>query len=188
MRLAAALLAAGVSGAAAAQERPAVLPTHDVTIDYRIDSTAALPVREIRVAAQAGAARIRLEQSNNLVLLVDRARRRAVMLLPAQRAALTLPWPRQVQQGFDLLAHARFTRRGEGIQAGLACTVYDVTAESTRLTACLTGDGVALRVDGTMRGETYHLAATAVSYAPLDAASFATPSGLTELRLPVFGH
>lgn len=187
MRLLPALLVAAVTGAAA-PDRPAVLPLHDVTVDYRIDSTAALPVSEIRVSAQAGAERIRVEQADNLVLLVDRGRRQVVMLLSAQHAALALPWPRQVQQGFDTLQHARFIRRGVGTQVGLACTIYDVMADAARLTVCLTGDGVALRVDGTMRRETYHLAATAVSYAPLDATLFATPPGLTQLQMPSFGH
>lgn len=188
MRLLPALLVAGAASAASAQDRPAVLPRHDVTVDYSIDSTASLPVREIRVAAQAGAERIRVEQANNLVLLVDRRRHRVVMLLSAQHVALALPWPRQVQQSFDMLDHARFARRGQGVQAGLACTVYDVTADTTRLTACLTSDGVALRVDGAMRGDTYHLAATAVSYTPLEAALFATPPGLTQLQMPNFSR
>ena len=188
MRLLAALLAVFVAGGARAQERPALLPLHDVTVDYDIESTATLPVREIRVIAQAGAERIRLEQPNDLALLVDRRRHRVVMLLAAQGAALGLPWPRKVQQGFDMLESARLTRRGQGVQAGLACTIYDVAASEARLTACLTGDGVPLRVDGLMRGQTYHLAATAVSYAPLAAGLFATPPGLRELQIPSFAR
>ena len=187
MRLSLALLAALVAGHAAAQDRPAVLPLRDVTVDYTVDSTQPLPVRAIRVAARAGAERIRVEQSN-LVLLVDRQARRVVVLLAAQNAALALPWPRQVRQGFDMLDHARLTRRGLGTQAGLACTVYDVAADATRLTACLTRDGVVLRADGAMRGQTYHLAATAVSYAPLDAALFAPPPGVAPLQIPSFGR
>ena len=176
-----ALLAAG---SAVAQERPAVLPTHDVTVEYSIESSAALPVRQFRIAAQADAARLRVEQPNSLVLLLDRTRQRFVMLLGAQGAVLTLPWPRQVQQGYDMLRRARLVRRGQGVQAGLACTNYDVDADATRLTACLTSDGVALRVDGAMRGQTYHLAATSVSYTPLDAALFAAPPGSRRLQLP----
>ncbi len=176
---------------AAAQTHPQVLPTRDVTVDYHIGSSAPLPVQDVRIEAQAGAAHLRIEQPNSLALLVDRPARHVVMVLAAQHAALSLPWPRQVAQGFDILARARFVRQGSDTKAGLRCTNYDVTEDANHLFACITDDGVVLQADGTMRSKqgprTYHIAATAVSYAPLDPAIFEVPPGLTHLTLPNFG-
>ncbi len=175
----------------AAQTHPQVLPTRDVTVDYHIESSAALPVQDVRIEARAGAAHLRVEQPNSLALLVDRPARHVVMVLAAQHAALSLPWPRQVAQGFDILARARFVRQGSGFKAGLRCTNYDVTEDANHLVACITDDGVVLQADGTVRGkqgpQTYHVAATAVSYVPLDPGIFEVPPGLTHLTLPNLG-
>ncbi len=175
---------------AAAQTHPTVFPTRDVTVDYHIAGTLPLPVQDVRVQAQAGAERLRVEQPDRLVLLVDRPLRRALMLLTAQHAMLSLPWPSQVQQGLDLLARARFVRQGEDAQAGVACTIYDVSANDRHALACITADGVLLRADGVVRGKSgdgsYHLAAKAVSYAPLDPAIFNAPPGMTSFKLPSF--
>lgn len=193
--LAAALAGLALAGLApavpaAAQTRPAVFPTRDVTVDYHIDGTLPLPVRDIRVQAPAGAERLRIEQPDRLVLLVNRPVRRVLMLLTAQRTTLSLPWPKEVQQGLDMLARARFVRQGSDSQAGVPCTIYDVSADGRHALACLTADGVLLRADGVVRSKSangsYHLAATMVSYAPLDPAIFSAPPGTTPFKLPSF--
>ncbi len=186
-----AALAVFASLGASAQTPPAVFPTRDVTVDYHVAGTLPLPVQDVRVQAQAGAERLRVEQPNRLVLLIDRPLKRARLLLPAPNAVLRLPWPKDVQQGLDLLAHARFVRQGSDAQAGIPCTIYDVSAEGRRMLACLTADGVLLRADGLVRSKSvngsYHLAATAVSYAPLDPSLFDVPAGTRSLQFPSFG-
>ena len=176
---------------AVAAVRPQVLPTRDVTVDYHIESSTPLPVQDVRIEAQSGAVHLRVEQPNNLAVLVDRPARHAVMVLAAQHLAFSLPWPKQVAQGFDILARARFVRQGTDIKAGLPCTIYDVTEDANHLVACITDDGVVLQADGTVRDkhgpQTYHIAATAVSYAPLDPAIFELPPGVTRLQLPNLG-
>ena len=188
----AALVGLAFCVSARAQTRPAVFPTRDVTVDYHLDGTLTLPVHDFRVAAQARAERLRVEQPNGIALLIDRELRRVLMLLTAQNAILTLPWPKQAQQGLDQLAHARFMRQGSDAQAGYACTIYDVRAEDRHALACITADGVLLRADGLVRGKgengSYHLAATAVRYAPLDPGMFEPPPGAKSFKLPSFAR
>ena len=189
------LLAVLVGTAAAAQDRPLVQPTRDVTVTYRVEGAAADAIPggisgPLRLSWDAAHQRLRAEADGRpQAVLVDLPHRTATMLDTAMRAVVALPLREKDLQALTL-AGARLTRRGSGDVAGRACTNWDVQASRGAGTVCLTADGVALRGEGMVNGRQGSFTATDVVFGPVPPELFAVPSGLlfpghAELRPPM---
>ena len=147
--LAVALL--GPAGPALAQARPPYAPTRDVTISYRVTAPGQ-PASEVRIASRAGGTPMRVDLlTEGTYLLFDRGAGVMTMVVPEERMALDLPLAAG-QQDFVLNDRMRFVRRGTDAVAGLGCTVWDVTLAGERSTACVSEDGVMLRLVGRREG------------------------------------
>lgn len=192
----AAALCCGAAGAALAQSRPALQPTRDVTVTYRItgEAPAGPPgggagPREMRVFYAAASHRMRIENQRRGAIsyaIVDRPHHSMVVVLPAQHRFMTLPMrgtrnPVLMEDDPNLA----FTRDGSQTIAGLTCTewkVADRTDPAHHGTACLTADGVLLHgADATgARG----ILATKVEYGALAPDLFAPPAGFQKMEMP----
>ena len=185
------LSAAAVSGPvglAAAQERPRVLPSRDVSAVYALDGAASRAIPggapgSVTLRWNAGEQRLRIEaEGRSQVLLVDLRGHSAVILEQTFRTAMRLPFSERSAQRLRLDG-ARFTRQGQDTVAGLGCTVYAVQHPQGRGTMCLTADGVPLRADGQVDGRQGGFLAQAVDYAKQPAALFRAPDGYARLDL-----
>ncbi len=180
-------------GTAAAQDRPRIQPTRDVTVAYRVSGAAASAIPggipgALRLSWDAAGQRLRAEaEGRTQAVIVDLRAHSAQLLDTGLRSALTLP----VRDG-DLqpltLDGARLTRRGNDTVAGLACTNWDVQARRGSGVICLTADGVPLRADGDVDGRAGTFTAISVSYGPLPADLFRAPPGFMQLAMPNFGR
>ncbi len=169
-----------------AQERPAIVPSRDVTVDYRIDakSSAAVPSK-VHVEIQAGGNRIRVEPPDLPgYLLVDRSSGQIVMVMAQQRMFVDMPADAARIRMFTIGDSTKFTRKGSETIAGQRCTVWDVQDGGRSGTACLTADGVLLRGATVERGHSSGLTATAVKFGPLADSVFAPPPDFHKMDLP----
>ena len=92
--------------------------------------------------------------------------------------------PRDLEAVF--LNNADLARVGEDRVVGLACTVWSVHARNGDGTVCITGDGVPLRLDGTVDGRKGTLTATAIDFSPQPPSLFQVPTGFMSFSLPKF--
>ncbi len=186
-----ALLAA--AGTSAAQDRPMLQPSRDVTITYRVEGAAASAIPggidgPLRLSWDAAHQRLRAEaEGRPQAVLVDLPNHTATMLDDAMRAAVALPVRERDLQPLTL-AGARLTRRGAGNVAGMACTNWDVASHRGAGTICLTVDGVALRADGAMDGQKGSFTATSVRYGEVAPGLFKAPPGYFALDLAGLGR
>jgi len=192
MRLPVAALLA-CCGTAAAQDRPLVQPTRDVTVTYRVEDAAASVIPggidgPLRLSWDAARQRLRAEaEGRPQAVLVDLPNRTATLLDDTMRAVVALPVRERDLQPLTLNG-ARLTRRGQDSVAGLACTTWDVQASRGAGTVCLTADGVALRAEGAVDGRRGSFTATSVRYGGVGPGLFAVPPGYFSLNIPNFGR
>lgn len=141
----------GLAGPALAQVKPPFAPTRDVTVTYHV-TTPGRPPSEVRLQSRAGGTPMRVDLlTEGTYLLLDRTAGVMTMVVPEERMALDLPLTAG-QQDFVLNDQMRFARRGADTVAGLRCTVWDVTLAGERSTACITEDGVIVRLLGRRQG------------------------------------
>lgn len=170
----------------AAAAGPATLPTHDVTIIYRLEGAAAdlLPgihAPLMRLAWTASRQRLRLEpQGFPGYALIDLQKGTASLVDSAFHVAMSLPMRKQDLDPIRL-DHARLDPTGHATVAGRLCTDYAVRSRHGDGTICLTPDGIPLRGAGTVHGRHGAFTATAVNDAPLPETMFTPPP--TTLRL-----
>jgi hypothetical protein len=75
----------------------------------------------------------------------------------------------------------RINRVGKDTVAGVVCTVWDVRGPRGGGTACITADGLLLRVQGSQPGEAPAMEAVSVAYGPQPADLFTLPAGLHQV-------
>lgn len=178
-------------GAGAAQDRPLVQPSRDVTVTYRVEGAAASVIPggidgPLRLSWDAARQRLRAEaEGRPQAVLVDLPNRTATLLDDTMRAVVALPVRERDLQPLTL-GGARLTRRGQDSVAGRACTTWDVQASRGAGTVCLTEDGVALRAEGAVDGRHGSFTATSVRYGSVGPGLFAVPPGYFSLNIPDF--
>jgi len=156
-------------------ERPALAPTREVSVLYRVSSSPT-QVYEIRITSQAGNARRRIDLPDKNYLVVDQAAQRMVMVSPFEGTVMEVPWSSGLGSQFTLDQHMRFTRRASATIAGLRCTTYTVQTPATFGEACVTDDGVMLRtLAQNAAGQRTAIEAISVSFTPAPASDFAPP-------------
>lgn len=177
-----------VAGTAAAQSRPPFPPTTDAAVTYRVESSARGVPPSIEVRWSAAAGRMRVDGGMPGYALLDPAAGTAVVVLEGLGVMLDAPRAAGVDQLASLEHARRFVRRGTTVVAGTRCTEYEVSGRDAVGTACLTPEGVPLRLDGQdERGRTAHLEATSVSLAPQDPAIFQPPPGVRRVNTAALG-
>lgn len=149
-----AVLAGALALPAVAQERPPVLPTHDVVVRYRLEGghgpagdQAAGQLVTVHYAARGGKIRVDLPDGQGY-LVVDPTARHLFMVMDAMHSYMELPFSGDLERGLAMQKDLNFTRRGAANVAGLPCTVWDVRLDKSSGTACMTADGVMLRGNG----------------------------------------
>lgn len=182
MRFPAALLLALPLAAApaAAQERPAIIPTRDVAITYRLPGEAG----EMRVAWLAARRLMRTELPGGLGFSVmDPSTGTGFMAMTRERLVMEIGLGQF--QGRALLPGegARFTREGEARIANRPCTLWRVEQEGEAGRVCLTAEGIALRSEAIGRPES-RIEAVSLDLAAQDPARFERPQGYQSLRMP----
>ena len=181
--LAAAVLCALPLAAAAAPDRPALTPTREASVLYRVVNAGAAPV-EVRVTAEAGGSPMRLDLPDRTYMLVDQAARSIAVVVPEEQTVLDVPYGDGPQTYFQLNDRMRFTRRAPGTVAAVRCTVWDVAVDNARGTMCISDDGILLRSSGTDEaGRRNLIEAVSVSFAPAPAGEFVPPADFS--RRPI---
>lgn len=162
-----------LAGAAAAQDRPAALPTRDVDVTYRSDQAGQPLEQRSRFAASLQRMRLDMPTPGLYMIMDYRAHTMSVVSDP-DRGVLDMPAPPGAP-AMGANPGAAYHRRGQDRVAGLPCTEWEVqdTIGQPALT-CFTEDGVMLRA---RRGAAVLAVAVRVAYGPLDPALFAPPPG-----------
>lgn len=177
-----ALLLAGLAAPATAQTRPpAVMPTRDVSIAYRVAGTT--PV-EMRISWLVARNLMRMDMGGGQGwMLVDTRAGSGVMIMESQRMIMDLPANQMPPTGMVESQTARYTREANARIANTDCTNWRVEDRGESARICLTTDGVMLRVEA-LSGERGVMEATSVSFAAQDPARFTRPAGYQSFQMP----
>ena len=184
-RRALAIAAAGTCAlaltAAAAPDRPALTPTREASVLYRVVNAGAAPV-EVRVTADAGGSPMRLDLPDRTYMLVDKAAQRMAVVVPEQQVVLDVPFGDGPQTYFQLNDRMRFVRRAPGTVAAVRCTTWDVAVDNARGTMCISDDGILLRSSGLdAAGQRNVIEAVSVSFAPAGPNEFVPPADFSRM-------
>ncbi|WP_424811440.1 hypothetical protein [Roseococcus sp. YIM B11640] len=185
----AALLAGLTATPALAQDRPAITPTRDVAVTYRMaGGPAGTQGHEMRMSWQASSGLMRMDMPGGQGWAVVNPRDgggSGFMVMEAQRMVMDLPRGQLPTGNMMPGASARFTREGTARIANTDCTLWRVEDQGRSSRACITSDGVMLRAEslsGDAQGA--QIEATAVTFGPQDAARFQRPAGYQAFQMP----
>lgn len=171
---------------ALAQDRPALTPTRDVAVTYRVAAEG--QSGEVRMAWLAAQQLLRMDlpggQGWMLVNLRDGS---GFLAMEPMRSLMALPPGASAHERLTASPGARFAREGEDRVAGTACTNWRVEEGGEGGRLCITQDGVVLRADGTRRTGQGRMEAIAVAYGPQDPQRFRRPEGFREVQSPFSG-
>ena len=122
-------------------------------------------------------------------MVVDTRTSRGFMVMQAQRMVMDMPDTRGQAAGqFGRLSEtAQVSREGSATVAGTPCTIWRFADQGHESHACLTADGVMLRVvgrDPNNPGRETGMEATQVNFAAQDPARFARPAGYQSMQMP----
>ena len=163
-------------------DRPAIPPTRDAVLGYRLQPGAGESIRA-RVSLQAGAKMLRLDLPDLTYMLATPATHSLVMVVPLERTTVDLPWSDGPQMLFLLDDAARYTRKGDSTVAGQRCTVFDVQQEARQATVCVSPEGLVLRHQSTDdTGRRNLVEAYAVQLGGTTDAEFKLPAGFERLQ------
>jgi hypothetical protein len=180
-----------VAQAARAQAPPVLLPARDAALSYRVTDARDGRSMMVRAYVKAGAGLVRVDPEGMPgYAILDRAARLLIVVMPAAHGYLRMSIGSAADRFLTQAEGMRFRRTGRETVAGLPCTEWSVTdqrggPEHSNGDACITADGLVLRVRGTGDNVRGTVVATAVEEAPQPAALFAVPAGFAKLgRLP----
>lgn len=157
MRSIAALLLLGALATPAlavhAEQPPALRPTRDVSVTYRISRAGeASDVGHIKVSYADHDQLVRLEFFSRLTkkpigaIIYDATANHVLTLVPDKGIYYEVPATGRANPGVLLSDKMRYMRTGRATIAGVSCTEWQVSnGRDFQGTACITADGVALR-------------------------------------------
>ncbi len=182
LALAGALLASALS-AAGAQERPPLFPTRDVTINYKVlGRNGGQP---ITISQAGGSSMMRVDNPEMGGFgLMDVTSGRATFVMTQMRMYMDMGPGQMPVHAMTPDKDAKFVRKGTDTVAGVGCTVWEVAAKQGDATACVTADGVMLRVL-TKGGD--GMEAQKVMFGPIPQTQFAVPAGFQKMDMPGMG-
>nr|WP_314073364.1 hypothetical protein [uncultured Roseococcus sp.] len=172
--------------AAMAQTPPAITPTRDVAVTYRVTGQGPGNGTEMQMSWQAstGLMRVDLPGGQGFMVINQRDGMTGFVVMEAQRMIMDIP-AGQLPPAANMQpsANARFTREGTARVANTDCTVWRMEDRGQAGRTCLTADGVMLRAqaDGNQQAQ---VEATAVNYGAQNAARFQRPAGYQALQMP----
>lgn len=177
------LLLLAATSPAWAQDRPAITPSRDVAIAYRVTSEGQAPA-EFRVSwlAARGLLRVDLPGGESWMVL-DQSAGRAFLVTEAQRQIMDTPTS-GLPTGLVPDADARFTREGRARVAQTDCTNWRMEARTQAARVCVTSDGVVLRSESLDGPRSGLMEATALAFAAQDPRRFEQPAGYQRFQLP----
>lgn len=182
-----ALIAAALP--AAAQDRPPLHPTRDVSISYRFEGAAPqgipAPAGEMRLSWLNAEQKMRMDPPGGQGWMVTDTRSGTSFMVQDQ-ARMVMQMPRDASMPAPGLPPPgmTFTRGGTETLLGYRCTVWTMKSPDGDGEACVTDDGVMLRSRGTVQGHTGGMVATQVTYAAQDPARFQAPQGYQSMQMP----
>jgi len=168
---------------ARAQDRPPMAATRDATVGYQTTGREAGHAMQISYGAANGLMRIDNPQMGGYAI-VDRKGRRMTMVMTEMRSYMEMTSANMPGQPSLPEENAKFTRKGTETIAGQTCTVWDFAAANGTGSACITADGIMLRV---RTNDGHGMEATKVSYAAIPAGNFSPPAGFTKMDMGALG-
>ncbi len=166
------------------RDRPRLRPSSDVDVTYRSTAGAAKPnagplEQRVRWLAATGTMRID-PPTPGMYVIIDYLARRMSVVRVADHSAIDMAAPESIGGIAGAPTNGTYIRRGEDMVAGVNCTDWETTGRGgQRVLACITADGVLLRVRA---GSQTLVTATAVHYAPQDPAAFKVPPDYTRQK------
>ncbi len=176
--------------AAMAQDRPALFPTRDVSVTYRITGGQARQggaMQSLTIAWLASAQTMRMDMAGMGYMVADHRNQRGFMVMEQARMVMDVPMQQAMQQ-YGPSENATYRRTGTDTVAGLSCTVWSYDDRGNTGTACVTADGVMLRAAGTSQGQSGGMEATQVAYGAQDPSRFQRPQGYQSMQIPGGGQ
>lgn len=173
---------------AAAQERPALLPSRDVAVTYQVTAGQGQG-HELRMAWLVAERKLRVDAAGAPGWsVIDQRAGRMLVVMDQQRTVLEMPansGPGGLSIPTEPPASARFTKAGSATVAGLRCTLWKYEDGERKGETCLTADGVMLRSSGSLgSSRSGAVEATRVAYGAQDPARFQAPPGYRSMQLP----
>jgi hypothetical protein len=183
--LATAGLAMLVTLPAAGQDRPITRPTRDLAVVYHVQAAGPNGEPETRTVQMfwtGQGTRLRLQSDGQPGFgLVDYAAGRMTMVMPPQKAYAVMTFDADHARGLNIPTGAVINRSGSDTVAGVACTEWTVRGPKGGGTACITNDGLVLRVGSAQPGQPAAMLAVSVTYGPQPADLFTLPAGFHEV-------
>jgi hypothetical protein len=188
-------LTASFTVMARAQDRPLLLPTRDVAVIYRLpgDSTGNSAEKMQATFADSGN-KIRYDffryteaKYPFVSWICDRAPERVIVVMPESRQFEIRPYPTGATPGGFLSSDMGFKKQQLTAVAGQPCTNWAVTSSNAKANgavACITEDGVLLRLSSPDPKDPPQLLAQNVHYATAPGQFFAPPPGFTRFTPP----
>ncbi|MDE2005484.1 MAG: hypothetical protein KGI51_02860 [Rhodospirillales bacterium] len=192
-----------------ADSPPVLFPSHDAAVTYRVEgrtppgAAPGLPpgmanVRQFSVAWNAELQRLRWGSPGMPgYAIIDYRTHHMMMVETAQRMVMDVPFNtvmkrNAIQPGpLKLPADVTVTREGSDTVAGQSCTVWHMSNPRGAALACITADGIPLRIQNLGAGAngrpTNELEAVSVDRAPQPEALFMVPPGYRQLDLSHMG-
>ena len=192
-RLAAmALCLAAIAEPAWAQARPPLLPTRNVAIIYTVrGGTAEQPIQKLQATYTAGGDHIRLDFFRFTELkypfssdIYDSITDRFEVVEPEQHKYTEQDSPPRPVPGQFLTPDMQFTRQTMVAVAGQPCQNWAITSSdplANGMVACVTDEGVLLRLTAPDPKDPPLLVATAVRYGPPPDGVFSPPAGFVRM-------
>jgi hypothetical protein len=174
---AAAVVVLLAASAAQADESRQLFPTRDVDITYDVTRPSQPKIRE-RVRWLAAEHLERIDTPDKSATIYDRSAHTATLLSPKDRTYRQLDAPRGPMEPEP---GAKIKRGGDAVVAKQACVEWSWTEGVETRTACITGDGVMLRVK--VDGATV-MEARSVSYGPQNQKLFQVPPNYSPALAP----
>lgn len=136
-----------------AQDRPALGPTRDVTVTYKLTgATRQNGAAQMKISYADHFQRVRVDffspQSDKPFgsIIYDAPANRILTLVPGNKIYYKVPATGRANPGVLLSEQMKYTRGAEATVLGLQCTEWQVSNSSEyQGTACVTTDGIALR-------------------------------------------
>ncbi len=183
--LAAAGLALLAALPAEGQQRPLLRPTRDLAAVYHVQATGPngeAETRTVRMYWTGKGTRMRLETEGQPgFALVDFTAGRMMMVMLPQKAYAEATFDADHAPGLNIPPNAAIERGGSDTVAGIVCVDWTVRGPQGGGTACITDDGLLLRVRGAQPGQAAAMEAVSVTYGPQPASLFTLPEGLQKV-------
>jgi hypothetical protein len=166
-------------------DHPLLLPKSDVTVDYRLDKVSEMGPHKLQVTYAQEGKRIRVDYFRwmeakvpYLTRIFDQQADRSIAVFPERRAYAERPVGNEGNPVAFLTPSMTLTRQRNDTVAHAACVEWRIEApgqNNDQDTACVTGDGIILRMVSPKWSLAASMTATAIHYGPPPEDAFQPP-------------